>query len=92
MNSPGIDLDATKGSSLPPFSSCPMCGFPDLPGIEPETLHLTVGAEAAAGFPLSDGRVPVHARGRIYLMRDDAWTRYRELCASAAETEMRRGA
>ena len=61
---------------------CPACGYPDLPGIEPETLHLLVGAEAVGGWLLADGRMPVHAKGRIYLMPEDAWRAYKRLCAS----------
>lgn len=83
------------GGSLPEFAgSCPACGYPDLPSIEPETLHLLAGAEAVGGWLLKDGRMPVHAKGRIYLMPEAAWLRYKALCASAAATdaEMRRAA
>ena len=83
------------GGSLPEFAgSCPVCGYPDLDGIEPETLHLLAGCNAVAGWLLADGRFPVHARGRIYLMPEAAWLRYKALCASAAATdaEMRRAA
>jgi hypothetical protein len=65
---------------------CPACGFPELPSIEPETLQMLTGCEAVAGWVLQDGRLPVHAQGRIYLMPQEAWSRYRKLCASAEVT------
>jgi hypothetical protein len=65
-----------------PDSQCPACGYPDLPSIEPETLVLLVGAEAVAGWLLADGRLPVHAAGRIYLMQESAWRAYKALCAN----------
>lgn len=65
-----------------PNQTCPACGFPDLPSIEPETLCLRVGHNAVAGFPLPDGRMPVHAKGVIYLMTEEAWTAYKRLCAN----------
>ena len=65
-----------------PNGTCPVCGFPDLPSIEPETLHLLVGAEACAGWLLADGRFPVYAKGRVYLMQESAWRDYKALCAS----------
>lgn len=84
MNSESTST-STKGGSVP-LISCPCCGFPDLPTVEPETLHLEVGDEAVAGWLLPDGRLPVHAAGRVYLMPREAWTRYRALCASSAMT------
>lgn len=65
---------------------CPACGYPDLPGIEPETLWLRVGCEAVAGWLLPDGRFPVHAGGQVYLMPEAAWTRYKQLCAHSEAT------
>ena len=68
---------------MPEFAgSCPACGYPDLPSIEPETLHLLAGAEAVGGWLLADGRLPVHAKGRIYLMQEPAWRAYKQLCAN----------
>lgn len=69
-----------------PDSTCPACGYPDLPSIEPETLHLLAGAEAVGGWRLQDGRLPVHAKGRIYLMPEDAWRDYKALCAHSEAT------
>lgn len=65
-----------------PDSGCPACGYPDLPSIEPETLYFKVGCEAVAGWLLSDGRIPVHAKGRIYLIEESAWRAYKALCAN----------
>ncbi len=65
---------------------CPACGYPDLPSIEPETLHLLAGAEAVGGWLLKDGRIPVHAKGRIYLMPEDGWRAYKQLCAHSEAT------
>jgi hypothetical protein len=86
MNSESTST-STKGGSFCGFAACPACGFPDLPGIEPETLHQLVGIEACAGHLLPDGRLPVYAGGRVYLMPQEAWTRYKTLCASTAATE-----
>jgi len=77
----GIDLNRPRAVACADFM-CPACGYPDLPSIEPETLHLLVGAEAVAGWLLADGRIPVHAKGRIYLMQESAWRAYKALCAS----------
>lgn len=71
--------ELTAAGHLP---SCPACGYPDLPEMQPETLHLLVGAESCAGCPLPDGRLPVHARDRIYLMRPEQWSAYKRLCRS----------
>lgn len=74
---------ATTGGSLTGLMACcPVCGYPDLDGIEPETLHLLAGAEAVAGYLLPNGLLPVHAKGCIYLMPQDKWTRYKALCAN----------
>ncbi len=80
---------ATEGGSLTGLTEgcCPVCGYPDLDGIEPETLHLKVGCEAVAGAPTRTGLIPVHAGGRVYLMPQDKWMRYKVLCASAAATD-----
>jgi hypothetical protein len=81
--------NSTKGGSLTPFEFCPACGFPDLPAVQPETLHLLVGAEAVAGYLLPDGRLPVHAAGQVWLMPEEAWRRYKALCASSEATRAR---
>jgi hypothetical protein len=52
------------------------------PEIEPEVLHLLAGSASIADEPLADGRLPVHARGRRYLMTAESWAAYRGLCAS----------
>jgi len=81
MNSTVIARTQPMAAACPDLI-CPACGYPDLPSIEPETLHLLVGAEAVAGWLLADGRIPVHAKGRIYLMQESAWRSYKALCAS----------
>lgn len=74
---------ATKGGSLGGFTgSCPACGYPDLEEISPERLHLLRGSNACAGFPLPDGRLPVHCAGRVFVMTQDAWNAFKALCAS----------
>ena len=80
-----MESNLTKGGSVTGSTACcPACGYPDLDGIEPETLHLKVGCEAVAGHLLPNGLIPVHAAGRIYLMLQDKWTAYKALCASAS--------
>jgi hypothetical protein len=54
------------------------------PEIEPEVLHLLAGSASIADEPLADGRLPVHARGKCYLMTPESWAAYRGLCASRA--------
>jgi hypothetical protein len=51
-----------------------------LPWISAEVLWFSVGAEAACGVPLPSGDLPVHAAGRVMVMTEDEWRRYRTLC------------
>lgn len=62
--------------------SSPPC--PALPSIEPETLVML--GDAVPGWPLPDGRLPVCAAGRIYVVTWDAWQRSLDLRASDAAT------
>lgn len=54
-----------------------------LPGISAEELFLRAGFEAACGWPLPDGSLPIGGKGlggEVHLMRPADWEAYRNLC------------
>jgi hypothetical protein len=56
----------------------------ELNHISAPALFLAAGFEAAAGWPLPDGSLPVGGAGlggAMHLMTPDAWREYRDLCA-----------
>lgn len=55
----------------------------DLPHATAEFVFLASGFEAACGFPLPDGSLPVAGKGLggMRLMSPVEWSRYRDLCA-----------
>ena len=56
----------------------------ELTHISAASLFLAAGFQAAAGWPLPDGSLPVGGAGlggAMHLMTPDAWREYRDLCA-----------
>jgi len=55
----------------------------ELTFISAASLFLSAGFEAAAGWPLPDGSLPVGGAGLgvMHLMTPAAWQEYRDLCA-----------
>lgn len=51
--------------------------------ISAASLFLAAGFNAAAGWPLPDGSLPVGGAGLgvMHLMTPDEWQQYRDLCA-----------
>jgi hypothetical protein len=56
----------------------------ELSHIDARSLFLTAGFEAACGWPLPDGSLPVGGKGLggvMHLMTPREWEEYRSLCA-----------
>lgn len=63
----------------------------EIPHISAESLFLTAGFEAVAGFPLSDGSMPVSGKGlgsAMHLITPTEWQAYRALCESERAAQM----
>lgn len=79
---------STKGGSLGGFAGCcPACGYPDLEEISPERLYFLAQSESGCGMPLPDGRLPVHAQGKIWTMTAAEWSQYRSMCADGVTAQ-----
>lgn len=59
--------------------------------ITAESLFLSAGFEAAAGFPLTDGSMPVSGKGlggAMHLITPAEWQAYRALCEAERHAQM----
>ena len=76
-------MTSTKGGSVSGNAGgCPACGWPELPLISAERLHLLAGRHAVCLEALPSGEVPVMGAGRWHRMPYADWQTYRALCAS----------
>ena len=59
--------------------------------ISAASLFLAAGFQAAAGWPLPDGSLPVGGAGLggvMHLMKPDEWQQYRDLCAGERRAQV----
>lgn len=62
---------------------------PELPTATAQEVFLAVGFEAAAGWPLTDGTLPVGMGSKgMVLMTPLEWESYRNLCHGEALTRL----
>ena len=76
-------MTSTNGGSVTGSGgACLAAGWPELPPILAERLHLLAGRYAVALDALPSGEVPVMGAGRWHRMPYADWLTYRALCAS----------